>query len=166
MNDSPLDTSHRNVSRAETVAEALLARMRILAATADPAPSLSYDLARAAFSMRTLDTELAELAWDSAQDAAELTGVRGGSDTRMLSFETPSVAIELQVDAHGSHRTLIGQVVGIATTGLHVETDCRTTRADVDDLGCFRIVGLAPGPTRLRLTARDGTTITTSWVTL
>jgi hypothetical protein len=146
--------------------ETLLQRMRRIASEADATPALSIDLAKAAFGMRDLDGELAELAWDSLSDAGQLAGTRGPSEVRMMSFETPTVGVELQVAERGALRTLLGQIVGIVPSVVSVETDDGATPAELDDLGTFRVEGLPPGRTRVRLSGPDGSTITTSWVTI
>ena len=66
------------------------AELRAIFAHLDPVPPLLDDAARAAFSWRTVDAELAELMRDSA-DAEEEAGalVRGGGGPRQLSFESP-----------------------------------------------------------------------------
>ena len=78
------------------------AELRALFAHMDPVPPLLDDAARAAFTWRTVDAELAELMRDSA-DAEEEAGmlVRGGGGPRQLSFESPRLGIELEVAATG-----------------------------------------------------------------
>ena len=53
---------------------------------ADPVPDRVIDGARAAWTWRTIDEELAELVFDSA---AELTGVRSEDTARQLTFRAP-----------------------------------------------------------------------------
>ena len=53
---------------------------------ADPVPDRVTDGARAAWTWRTIDQELAELVFDSA---AELTGVRSEDTARQLTFRAP-----------------------------------------------------------------------------
>ena len=74
---------------------ALLLRLGAIAAEVDPVPDLVLEAGRAAFLLRRLDAELAELVADSATDRA---GVRGGDD-RLLSFEAGETSLELQVTA-------------------------------------------------------------------
>ena len=66
------------------------AELRAIFSHVDPVPPLLDDAARAAFTWRTVDAELAELMRDSA-DASEEAGalVRGGGGPRQLSFESP-----------------------------------------------------------------------------
>ena len=79
------------------------AELRALFSRVDPVPPLLDEAARAAFTWRTVDAELAELMRDSA-DAEEEAGallVRGGGGPRQLSFESPRLGIELEVVATG-----------------------------------------------------------------
>jgi hypothetical protein len=141
-------------------------RLRRLAQAADPVPELVLETARAAFTLRTLDAELAELVHDSAVDP-DLVLVRGpgDADVRMLSFEHGSVAVDLQVSETAAGRELLGLVTG-AAGDVEVEQAGGRTTVPLDDAGRFVVQGLATGPVRLHLHAEDGTAITTSWVTL
>ena len=65
---------------------------------ADPVPDRVLDGARAAWTWRTIDEELAELVFDSA---AELTGVRSEDTARQLTFRAPGMEIEVMVDRRG-----------------------------------------------------------------
>jgi hypothetical protein len=144
----------------------LEARLRGLAAAADPVPDLVLESARAAFTLRTLDAELAELVHDSAIDA-DLVLVRGPGegDVRMLSFEHGTVAVDLQVSETAGGRELLGLVSG-AVGDVEVEQAGRRTTVALDEAGRFVLEGLAAGPLRLHLSAEDGTSVETSWVTL
>ena len=73
----------------------------------DPVPQLLDEAARAAFTWRTVDAELAELMRDSAEAPRRRRGllVRGGSGPRQLSFESPRLGIELEVDRDRPART-------------------------------------------------------------
>src|SRR5262249_46475986 len=56
--------------------EALLERLRAICAEVDPVPDLVFQAARAAFTLRRLDAELAELVLDSADEPAGAVAVR------------------------------------------------------------------------------------------
>src|SRR5688500_13322027 len=109
--------------------EALLAELAdLLGRVAGPPPELTRQ-ARALYTWRTVDAELAELVHDSAADAAT-AGVRSGQQPRTLTFEVhpPSSAgpdrtpllIEVELDETVGARQLIGQLVppGPATLEL------------------------------------------------
>lgn len=131
------------------------ARLRALFAQADPVPPLLDEAARAAFAWRTIDAELAELLEDAAL-------VRGGDGPRQLSFEAPSLGIELEVVATGARsRRVTGQLLPAEPATVRVErpgTDVSEVAAD--ELGRFELE-LPAGVVRL-LVGR----VATDWVTI
>lgn len=153
-NDLVLDTPE---------ADALLGRV---AAEADPPPSMAYELGRAAFSMRTLDAELAVLVLDSAEPGQELAGVRGNDEVRLLSYEAQAVGLELQFLSRGGRRSVTGQVVGPTPESVVVETDAEEQLVQPDETGVFVVDDLPAGQVRVRLTAPGGVTVTTPWTSL
>ena len=60
---------------------------------ADPVPEHVVEAARASFTWRTIDAELAELVYDSAGE--ELVGVRSAEATRQVTFRAPGIEIEV-----------------------------------------------------------------------
>ena len=97
-------------SAADAADDELIARLRRVAARADPVPEALLAAASAAFGLRELDVRVAELVRDSAVGASA-TAVRG-LGARMLSFEAADAVIECEVTARGSRRDVIGQLVG------------------------------------------------------
>jgi hypothetical protein len=157
------------VDTVDTADTELITRLRTMAAQADPPPELVLEAGRAAFLMRRIDAELAELVLDSAVDAGPVS-VRGASgledDTvRMLSFETDTVAIEVQVTEADGQRSLLGLVSG-ASGPVEVETALGRSTVALDALGRFSVAEVPPGTVRLHLVADSGTPVTTSWVSL
>jgi hypothetical protein len=140
----------------------LIARLRRVAARADPVPEALLAAASAAFGLRELDVRVAELVRDSAVGASA-TAVRG-LGARMLSFEAADAVIECEVTARGSRRDIIGQLVGTVATALQVQVArARAVDVRVDSRGGFSIADLPAGPFRLRCSLADGTTLMTSW---
>src|SRR5437588_4729513 len=86
----------------------LLAELSAMFDVVDPVPPEVTQAAYGAFAWRTIDAELAELAEDSL-----LTGTAGvrGADTRLLTFEAPSVSAVVEVTELGVRRRLVGQVI-------------------------------------------------------
>ena len=138
--------------------------LRAAAAEADPVPELVLSQAKAALSTHDLDAELAELAFDS--DLAEAGAVRADAeDVRLLSFESARVSVELQVeyaDGRVSLRGLITGATGDAVIEVAGERHVRPIGAE----GWFTAAGLPRGATRVKVTAADGTTVTTGWASL
>ena len=131
--------------------------------TADPVPERVLEGARAAWTWRTIDEELAMLVFDSA---AELTGVRSEDTARQLTFRAPGMEIEVMVTDEAARR-IVGQLVppGAFTITLHAG-DTELTMA-TDRLGRFSFDPVAPGPVRLVVADPDGTVVvTTEWVLL
>ncbi|HET7902452.1 MAG TPA: hypothetical protein VFL59_14820 [Candidatus Nanopelagicales bacterium] len=140
-------------------------RLRAMATEADPPPSLVYEAARAAFSLRDLDAELAELVADSLVDDPAVLTRAVVSDVRMLSFECGDVVVELDVETDPLSRLvrLSGLAVGAVGAVTIVRADDRSS-VDLADGGRFVADGISPGPLRLELTTPDGRRVTTSWI--
>lgn len=143
--------------------EELLTALREAAAQADPVPDLVLRSARSALSTRDVDAELAELTLDSSQLAGVVRAE--GDDVRLLSFETPQVSIELQVEYVQSRVALRGLVAGASGEAV-VEVAGERHTCPIDEEGWFTATGLPRGATRVRVTAADGTAVTTSWASL
>ena len=136
----------------------------------DPVPEAVVEAARAAFTWRTIDEELAALAFDSATDA-ELAGVRSTGGARALTFEAGDVVIDVEVRADAGVRTVLGQVVGPegAAPALELQTPARSVALPVDELGRFLRAAVPAGPVRLRCTFAPSQSlrpVTTEWVVI
>src|SRR5215217_3690100 len=106
--------SHRPQHKFHPDDDLFLEELRALAAEGDPVPERVLAAARGSFTWRTIDAELAELAYDSALDVTRLAAVRSGDTVRLLTFETPELTIELEVTDVGDRRRLLGQLVPAA----------------------------------------------------
>jgi hypothetical protein len=144
----------------EQLDDQLTAQLRALAAEVDPLPVDVVTAARAAFDLRTLDAELAELVADSLDTAG---AVRGASAVRLLSFEADGVTLELEVDE--STRTILGEVTG-ARGPVELDTPAGSREVALDDEGRFSVSDVPSGPVRLRCTSDRGTFVATSWTVL
>lgn len=143
--------------------------LREALAQLDPVPPHVVAAARAAYTWRTIDDELAALAFDSAADA-ELAGVRG-SGPRALTFEVGEVVIDVEVVETADLRGVRGQVAGLAAPlpVLELQTPDRSMPLALDDLGRFAAADVPPGPVRLRCTFATDTgrpPVSTEWVVL
>lgn len=142
--------------------DALEAQLRELARLHDPVPDDVTVAAELAFSMRSLDAELADLAYDSLLDEPVLAGVRG-SGSRQLSFEASGLSVEVEVATGVRHR-LVGQVVPARPGTIEVRHPGGTITTRVDDLGRFTVT-LPAGPFSIRCPAgADGRPVETAWV--
>jgi hypothetical protein len=143
--------------------EQLMRELRRAADLMDPMPDHLVATARAAFTWRTVDAELAELVFDSLTAAAP---VRGTAEPRLLTFQTSELTIEAELD-HGEGR---GRMVGWLTPPAPVEIEIRHRRGTVtvttDPLGRFAVGGLPRGPMRLLCRpAGTGSAVVTDWFT-
>jgi hypothetical protein len=130
---------------------------------ADPVPDSVVAGARAAWTWRTIDEELAELVFDSA---AELTGVRSEETARQLTFRSPGLEIEVMV-VDDTSRRLVGQLVPPGSFTIQLIAGDAQQETTTDRLGRFSFNAVAPGPVRLALVDPDGHhVVTTEWTLL
>lgn len=142
----------------------LFARLSRIADQIDPVPELTYELGRAAFEFRRIDSELVELVLDSAVDRTSPVAVRGELNVRLLAFEAADLEVDLQVVPQAGRRSMLGQVVG-AVAQVRVETTEGIITVTVDPHGRFQVDDLPAGRIRLHVDAAGGAYIT-SWVTI
>jgi hypothetical protein len=149
--------------------DALWHELRVLFDKADPVPPEVLQAARASFTWKTVDGELAELTYDSAVDRPVTSAVRGGEDPRLLRFEVSELSVELEITAVGERRRVVGHLV--PRQPARVEICHRAGRAlvEADEGGRFEAEDVVAGPSSLRcdLTGRRGAApLVTSWVVL
>lgn len=128
---------------------------------ADPVPESVLEGARAAFTWRNIDAELAEIVFDTATESA---GVRSEDVDRQVTFEAPGVEIEVMVVGDGARR-LVGQLVPPVERRVDLVGSDSVQTVDADHLGRFSFDDIAPGPVRLVVHGRDGQRLVqTEWV--
>jgi hypothetical protein len=149
--------------------EAVFEELRDLIARTDPVPERLDDAARAAFTWRTIDAELAELMQDSAEVDEAALALRGAATgPRLLSFESPRLAIEAEVTVLGPReRRLVGQIVPPVAASLTLEQGGVRLTAQADELGRFAFDRVDAGPVRLRAALPDGgMEVATPWTSI
>jgi hypothetical protein len=149
--------------------EAVFEELRDLIARTDPLPERLDDAARAAFTWRTIDAELAELMQDSAEVDAAALALRGAATgPRLLSFESPRLAIEAEVTVLGPReRRLVGQIVPPVAASLTLEQGGVRLTAQADELALFAFDRVGAGPVRLRAALPDGgMEVATPWTSI
>jgi len=129
--------------------------------TVSPVPPAVRDAAAAAWAWRSVDEELAELAYDSAAEP-ELAGVRGGiPHHRQLTFESGDTTLEVEL----SGRELLGQLLPGRRVRVRLSTpDGPGAELDSDDRGRFRVAEVPSGLFRLSYDAHDGPRRSTGWI--
>jgi hypothetical protein len=144
--------------------EQLLSRLAAALDAADPMPAAVSEAAKATFTWRTIDAELAALVFDSASE--ELAGVRGAEmeAARQMTFRTPGVEIELVVVSETSRR-LVGQLVPPQAAEIELHHEAGSATAQTDDLGRFTFHDVPAGTVRLACRLReDSAVIQTEWI--
>jgi hypothetical protein len=138
-----------------------------LVAKADPLPPEILHLGRSSLTWRTIDAELAELAYDSV--GAAPVGVRGSAGPRQLTFEAPGLTLELQLVALRDRRRLMGFLDPAQEARIMVRHGDGIVAVRADRSGRFVVDDLAAGPASLRchLAGRGGDRpVVTDWVNL
>jgi hypothetical protein len=143
----------------------LLDQVRAAAEEHDPVPAHVVAAAKASFTWRTIDAELAELVDDSVLTGAS---VRTADGPRMLTFEAGDTTVVVEILDSGTGRQLTGQL--ISPRPAQVEVRWQDGHADTvaDDLGRFLVDGVPAGPVSLacRFPLEDRPPLVTSWVTI
>jgi hypothetical protein len=148
----------------------LLEELRAVAARVDAAPGRMLTAARASYAWRTIDAELAELAYDSAVATRPLAGVRGTETPRVLTFSAPEcgLTIEIEVTPAAGVVEVVGQLVPAGHARLEIRHGGGSESVEADELGRFAIERVHAGPFSIRCTraAADLAVVTTDWTTL
>ncbi|HJQ06121.1 MAG TPA: hypothetical protein VJ872_11790 [Nocardioides sp.] len=119
------------------------------------------DAARAAFTWRTVDEELAELLHDSLLDAGAAVRSSGGTP-RALTFGRSGITVEVEVDGD----QVLGEVVDGAGAAVTLQRpDLEDGTVEADAAGFFRFSGVGAGLVRFVVEV-GGFSLTTPWVTL
>lgn len=141
----------------------LLARLRLGLALSDVAPSDVTAFAKAAFSWRDIDAELAELDFDSIDEDIP-SGVRSSATARMISFQAGQWMLDVEYDEAASR--LMGHISPEAGYTIELHTSGAFFTAESDERGRFEAGGVASGPLSMVLRFADGQVIKTQWVVL
>jgi hypothetical protein len=119
--------------------------------------------AQAAFTWRTIDTELEILTLqDSLANGGALIRDNGVEGRHVLAFHGERMSVEIEIDDAG----MIGQLTPARPGQVTLVTPGGPqTTAQADEVGCFTLPPPAPGP--LRLDCRVGSEhFVTDWVTV
>lgn len=126
----------------------------------DPVPDSALEAAKAAFTWRTIDSELAELVFDSSESG--LVGVRGEA-ARQVTFRAPGVEIEVMVVSDETRR-IVGQLVPPQQATVELHSSAGVREQGSDSLGRFTFDGIVPGPVKLTVQTPQGGTVATEWL--
>jgi hypothetical protein len=147
----------------------LLAQVREMLDETDPVPEFLLDTARATYTWRTIDAELAELTGDSLLEGAAVRSTRA---PRLLTFTAEAATLVVEVAEHvrgaSLGRRLLGQILSPRPAEVEVRHADGTVSVTADEFGRFRAEAVPPGP--ISLACRFGGALkpqlVTSWVTI
>jgi len=144
--------------------ETLTKALRAMSERLDPVPDEFSAAAIAAFSLRTVDKELATLHYDSLFDD-DLRSARAPGSDRHLTFVAESLCVEVDVSIDGLH----GRLDPPATADVELRWPGGSTSVAADESGGFSVSAIPPGPVSLRCQRDPSDTtspVVTDWVTL
>jgi hypothetical protein len=142
----------------------LIAELREALAERAAVPPEFIAIARSAYAWHHIDAELAQLIYDSQDDAELSTSVRSESAViRALTFAAPSFSIEVEV----TDDALLGQLIppqpGTVETQLLAGDSADSA---IDEVGCFAVEPKPDGRFRLRFHTSGQPDVITGWLTL
>jgi hypothetical protein len=143
--------------------ESLIAALRAGLDQSDPVPGDVTAFARAAFTWRDIDAELASLDFDSAESGQDV-GVRSSATARMISFQAGQWMLDIEYDE------IAGRLLGVISPEAPFSIDLHTSGAffttESDPSGRFQAEGVSRGPLSMVLRFLDGQVVKTQWVVL
>ncbi len=143
--------------------EELLAALGEAMRARQAVPEWFVETGKNAYAWYDIDTELAQLTYDSLGDRERAAAVRSESASiRALAFTSARLSIELEVGA-GS---LLGRIIPPRAGTLEVHTTAGVTSSPADEIGCFVVEPIPNSPFRLRCRTDDGADVLTGWITL
>ncbi len=138
--------------------------LRRAARLLDPVPERLVREAKYAFAFHTIDAELAELTFDSLAPE-HAAAVRGPAGTRLLTFESATLTVEIEIGGYGDARRLTGQLSPPRPADVDLRCRHGETTVRADDLGRFACDGLAAGLLGVRCRTAEETVVT-DWVAI
>jgi hypothetical protein len=148
--------------------EALLARLTEVVRSIDDVSEEVLEAARSSYAWRTIDADLAAIAYDSLLDDDALAGVRSGAQPRQITFESPDLTIELEVAVVADHRRIVGQLIPTQPAAVVIRHPAGEVAVEADELGRFIAEAVIVGPVSLSCNLQDGEgkSIHTDWIVI
>ncbi len=144
--------------------EELVDAIRVAVSESEP-PDGIVQQARAAFSLRNVVAQIAELDFDSAIDDDDLARVRATFGSRRLSFRTP--ALSLTIDIRDRPRRIVGRIEPPTPMTIVLRQPPAEWTVTTDEHGYFIFEQVAAGAASLRCWTPEGQSdVETEWVTL
>lgn len=152
------------MSEFEQVRESeLIAALRKGLGQSDPVPSDVAEFAKASYTWRSIEAELAELEYDSAEEVLP-SGVRSSATARMISFQVGQWMLDIEYDE--SSGRLMGAISPGAAYAIDLHSPGALFTTESDEVGRFTAEGISSGPLSMVLRFHDGGVIKTQWVVL
>jgi len=144
--------------------EEVLAGLRQALREPQAVPPEFVEAGQNAFAWRNIDAELAQLTYDSTRDPAEASSMRAETASiRALTFTSSQLTVELEV----TRDSLLGQIIPAQAGTIRVQRRSGAeTALPADEIGCFSIHPIPPGPFRLHCRTAAGIDALTGWITL
>jgi hypothetical protein len=130
---------------------------------ADPVPSDVTAFGKAALSWRSIDAELAELSYDSIDEASAAT-VRSTTSTRIVGFEAGDWMIDLEHDV--ATNELRGHIQPASRLEVELHVIGAVLVTETDELGRFSFDGVEAGPVALVIRVEGAESVKTEWIVL
>jgi hypothetical protein len=143
--------------------------LRAIVPQVDPVPPEVLQASRESYTWRTIDAELAVLAYDSVVDRSTCRAVCTSEGSRLLIFEASELIIEVEVVTVGSRRRLVGRLDPPQRARVEVRHRGSTIVVEADRAGRFRADDVLAGPSSLRCSlvrAKGKTSVVTDCVML
>jgi hypothetical protein len=131
----------------------------------DPIPARLLRDAMDIFGWRTIDAELAELVFDSADTHAAAL-VRGSGQPRLLTFQASDLTIELELGGGLEHR-IAGRLVPARHADVEIRYGGVQRTVTTDEFGRFSVSWSGSGPVSLRCRPAGSTAswqVVTDWI--
>ncbi|WP_329600247.1 hypothetical protein OIE43_05570 [Streptomyces pseudovenezuelae] len=160
LGDDVLDFGEQALPDEEFALDLLEEELRQATAILDPVPAALRQIAMEAFALHDLDSQIAELSFDSVVDALPVRGATGAP--RMLTFHAGEVTVDVELTPQG----LMGQVLPPRSARIEVLSGPQAgSPLTTDDMGRFTCDTSPAGPFALRLRT-GGQVIVTDWLTV
>jgi hypothetical protein len=167
MNDDGADISQPNPALAD---DELMGHLAGMLAEENTPPPLVMELARQSFGLRAVDAELAALTADSdvIGTAASVRRTFQPGGPRLLTFASPALVVELEVNGSAADRRIFGELTppGVAMIEVRQPDSPAPRLVDADEDGRFVIEDLLLKPLSLICHRLGHSPVTTEWTSL
>lgn len=149
--------------------ERIIAQLGAIAREIDPPPPMTYELGYQVYELHGVDDELAELVADSWLESHAVRGL--APDIRLLTFQSPATAIEIEISREGTTRSILGQLTHPAAQAAGGRATLQTrsgpaSATTIDGEGRFEFPTAPDSLARIRLEATGLPPVTTAWTQL